>query len=154
MKCAAHAKEAMGVCVRCGKAVCADCPQREARLTCSASCAEFLAASRGNWRVEVTAETNSLAAFAAAQSKRQIHFSVWTLLVVTFWVAVFFMGVALEDSLNSASGWKGTLTGLVYASLIVLPPAAAMGAICKFPKVGLLCGFASIVAVCLADVFL
>ena len=44
MKCAAHSAEAFGVCVYCGRALCAECvrPFATQRLVCSESCAAAL----------------------------------------------------------------------------------------------------------------
>ncbi|HUC86015.1 MAG TPA: hypothetical protein VL970_12535 [Candidatus Acidoferrales bacterium] len=45
MKCPAHHAEATGICVYCGRAVCAECakPTSRNRLVCSAECAAALA---------------------------------------------------------------------------------------------------------------
>lgn len=45
MKCATHNSEAVGVCVHCGRALCAVCapPVSAQRLTCSENCATALA---------------------------------------------------------------------------------------------------------------
>ena len=45
MKCATHHFEAVGVCVHCGRALCAICapPAASQRLTCSENCATALA---------------------------------------------------------------------------------------------------------------
>ena len=45
MKCAAHHSEAIGVCVHCGRALCAECSKLSAsqRLICSDACAAALA---------------------------------------------------------------------------------------------------------------
>ena len=44
MKCAAHHSEAVGVCIYCGRAVCADCAKSSAsqRMVCSENCAASL----------------------------------------------------------------------------------------------------------------
>jgi hypothetical protein len=44
MKCFKHDREAKGICVYCGRAVCSECLENDAnpRLTCSKSCAEAL----------------------------------------------------------------------------------------------------------------
>src|SRR5471032_1441572 len=44
MKCLTHNSEAIGICVHCGRALCADCAKTSAteRMTCSDNCAKAL----------------------------------------------------------------------------------------------------------------
>jgi hypothetical protein len=150
MKCAIHAAEAIGVCVRCGKGVCAECPPSGVKLTCSPACAEVVAKSGGGWRIEVMSPG---ADSPGMWGIRQIQFSTKTLLITTFWAALFFTGVAVQDNFNGASGWTRTLGEVGYINLLIVPPAAAVGNFFKHARLGILCGAASAAAICLLELF-
>ena len=66
MKCSAHQAEAVGVCVNCGRALCADCakPCTEQRLVCSDNCAAALA--RTNAALELILQKSLQSARASA----------------------------------------------------------------------------------------
>ena len=66
MKCAAHQAEAIGVCVYCGRALCAECVKTSAtqRLVCSANCAAALA--RNDQALELILQKSLQSARASA----------------------------------------------------------------------------------------
>jgi hypothetical protein len=66
MKCAAHQAEAVGVCVYCGRALCADCAKTSTdhRLVCSDNCAAAL--TRANAAMELILQKSLQSARASA----------------------------------------------------------------------------------------
>ena len=66
MKCAAHQAEAIGVCVYCGRALCAECVKTSAtqRLVCSDNCAAALA--RNDQALELILQKSLQSARASA----------------------------------------------------------------------------------------
>jgi hypothetical protein len=109
----------------------------------------------GGWRIEVMSPG---ADSPGAESPgmwgiRQIQFSTKTLLITTFWAALFFTGVAVQDNFNGASGWTRTLGEMVYINLLIVPPAAVVGNFFKHARLGILCGASSAAAICLLELF-
>jgi len=66
MKCSAHQAEAVGVCVYCGRALCAECatPSATQRLVCSDNCAVALA--RGDKALQLILQKSLQSARASA----------------------------------------------------------------------------------------
>src|ERR1039458_2810777 len=66
MKCAAHQAEAIGVCVYCGRALCAECVKTSTtqRLVCSDNCAAALA--RNDQALELILQKSLQSARASA----------------------------------------------------------------------------------------
>jgi hypothetical protein len=66
MKCSAHQAEAVGVCVNCGRALCADCVKTstDQRLVCSDNCAAAL--TRANAAMELILQKSLQSARASA----------------------------------------------------------------------------------------
>jgi len=79
--------------------------------------------------------------------KPRFQFSTRNALIATFWLAVFCATLARSDDFYSTMSSDYAQVTLI--SLVVAPPAAAAGAMFGHPRIGLLCGLASTLAILL-----
>lgn len=85
----------------------------------------------------------------------RFQFRTSTALIVTFWVAVYFAAAVLENRYDQrgVQSLSDRLLSTLFFFFFTISPAAAVGAACKHPVVGLLCGLASFLAIALGDTF-
>jgi len=75
--------------------------------------------------------------------ERRFQFSTSGALLATFWVAVFFGAAAAHELPMYRYGMWGSWLSTSSFFLLILSPAAAVGAACNRPLVGRLCGSVS-----------